>query len=116
MLVIRWCEEQLARNHAAGLVHGACHTYVGEEAVAVGVAAHLRPEDAVFSTHRGHGHALAKGVHPRALIAELLGRVSPASPRPWRQYASLRTRVWHDGHFWYCWPVYPPGDGGRLLL
>lgn len=79
MLVIRWCEEQLARNHAAGLVHGACHTYVGEEAVAVGVAAHLRPEDAVFSTHRGHGHALAKGVHPRALIAELLGRATGIS-------------------------------------
>ena len=79
MLVIRWCEEQLARNHAAGLVHGACHTYVGEEAVAVGVSAHLRPEDAVFSTHRGHGHALAKGVHPRALIAELLGRVTGIS-------------------------------------
>ena len=79
MLVIRWCEEQLARNHAAGLVHGACHTYVGEEAVAVGVCAHLRPEDAVFSTHRGHGHALAKGVHPRGLIAELLGRATGVS-------------------------------------
>lgn len=79
MVVIRRCEEQLARAHAAGLVHGACHTYVGEEAVAVGVCAHLRPDDTVLSTHRGHGHALAKGVPPRALIAELLGRVTGCS-------------------------------------
>lgn len=79
MLVIRRCEEQLARAHQAGLIHGACHTYVGEEAVAVGVCAHLTHKDAVFSTHRGHGHALAKGVTPRALIAELFGRATGCS-------------------------------------
>jgi 2-oxoisovalerate dehydrogenase E1 component len=74
MLNIRRSEEALARLHQQGLVHGACHTYVGEEAIAAGVCAHLRPEDNIFSTHRGHGHALAKGVPPRELIAELLGR------------------------------------------
>src|SRR5215213_7600189 len=79
MLVIRRCEEQLARSHQRGLVHGACHTYVGQEAVAVGVCAHLRPEDVVFSTHRGHGHALAKGVPPREVIAELYGRSTGCS-------------------------------------
>jgi len=79
MLVIRRTEEQLARSYAAGLIHGACHTYVGEEAIATGVCAHLRHEDAVFSTHRGHGHALAKGVPPRELIAELYGRVTGCS-------------------------------------
>ncbi len=79
MLVIRRCEEQLAKAHQAGLIHGACHTYVGQEAVAVGVCAHLRPEDAVFSTHRGHGHALAKGVTPRMVIAELFGRATGCS-------------------------------------
>src|SRR5438105_4931443 len=79
MVIIRRTEEQLARAHQQGLVHGACHTYVGEEAIAVGVCAHLRTDDAVFSTHRGHGHALAKGVTPRQLIAELLGRVSGVS-------------------------------------
>src|SRR5690242_12011132 len=79
MLTIRRTEEQLARAHQQGLVHGACHTYVGEEAIAVGVCAHLRDDDAVFSTHRGHGHALAKGVSPRALIAELLGRATGVS-------------------------------------
>jgi 2-oxoisovalerate dehydrogenase E1 component len=79
LLKIRRTEEQLARLHAAGQVHGACHTYVGEEAIAVGVCAHLRPDDAVFSTHRGHGHALAKGVAPGELMAELLGRATGVS-------------------------------------
>ena len=79
MALIHRCEEQLARCHQRGLVHGACHTYVGQEAVAVGVCAHLRPDDAVFSTHRGHGHALAKGVPPVQLVAELFGRATGCS-------------------------------------
>jgi 2-oxoisovalerate dehydrogenase E1 component len=79
MLLIRRCEEQLARAHQRGLIHGACHTYVGEEAIAAGVCAHLRAEDVVFSTHRGHGHALAKGVPPRQLMAELFGRETGCS-------------------------------------
>ena len=74
MQVIRRCEQQLARSHQRGLVHGACHTYVGEEAIATAVCARLRQDDVVFSTHRGHGHALAKGLDPRELIAELYGR------------------------------------------
>jgi 2-oxoisovalerate dehydrogenase E1 component len=79
MLEIRRTEEQLARLYASGLIPGACHTYVGEEAVATGVCAHLRPDDAVFSTHRGHGHALGKGVPPREVMAELLGRATGCS-------------------------------------
>jgi len=79
MQLIRQCEEQLARSHQRGLVHGACHTYVGEEAIAVGVCAHLGQRDVVFSTHRGHGHALAKGVTPRQLMAELYGRATGCS-------------------------------------
>ena len=79
MQLIRQCEEQLARSHQRGLVLGACHTYVGQEAIAAGVCAHLRPEDAVFSTHRGHGHALAKGMPPRELFAELFGRATGCS-------------------------------------
>jgi 2-oxoisovalerate dehydrogenase E1 component len=74
MQLIRRCEEQLARCHQRGLIHGACHTYVGQEAIAAGVCTHLRESDVVFSTHRGHGHALAKGLPPRELIAELFGR------------------------------------------
>jgi 2-oxoisovalerate dehydrogenase E1 component len=79
MVLIRRCEEQLARSHQRGLIHGACHTYVGQEAIAAGVCAHLRPADVVFSTHRGHGHALAKGVEPVQLLAELYGRENGVS-------------------------------------
>jgi len=79
MLRIRRTEEQLALSFQAGLIPGACHTYVGEEAIATGVCAHLRDDDAVFSTHRGHGHAIAKGVPVREVIAELFGRATGCS-------------------------------------
>ncbi|MDX1924987.1 MAG: dehydrogenase E1 component subunit alpha/beta [Pirellulaceae bacterium] len=79
MLVIRSTEEELARCHQRGLIHGACHTYVGQEAIATGVCAHLNADDPIFSTHRGHGHALAKGMPPRELIAELFGRATGCS-------------------------------------
>lgn len=79
MLKIRETELQLARAYRDGHVMGACHTYVGQEAVAVGVCAHLQVEDAVFSTHRGHGHALAKGVAATEVAAELFGRATGCS-------------------------------------
>ncbi len=79
MLTIRLTEEELARCHQRGLIHGACHTYVGQEAIASGVCALLEPKDSVFSTHRGHGHALAKGLPPRELMAELFGKSSGCS-------------------------------------
>ena len=79
MLKIRRTEEQLARSYQAGLIPGACHTYIGEEAIATGVCAHLQDTDAVFSTHRGHGHALAKGVPIREVIAELYGKATGCS-------------------------------------
>ena len=79
MQIIRQTEEELARSHQRGLVHGACHTYVGQEAIASGVCAHLGAKDSVFSTHRGHGHALAKGMPPRELMAELFGRATGCS-------------------------------------
>lgn len=79
MVRIRLTEEELARCHQRGLVLGACHTYVGEEAIASSVAAHLNSADVVFSTHRGHGHALAKGMRSEALMAELFGRSTGCS-------------------------------------
>ncbi len=79
MQEIRQCEEALAKSHQRGLIPGACHLYIGQEAVAVGVCAHLRTDDVVFSTHRGHGHALAKGVPARQLIAEVFGRATGCS-------------------------------------
>jgi 2-oxoisovalerate dehydrogenase E1 component len=79
MQMIRQTEEELARCHQQGLIHGACHTYVGQEAIAAGVCHSLTPRDSVFSTHRGHGHALAKGLPPMQLIAELFGRETGCS-------------------------------------
>ena len=79
MLIIRYTEEELARCHQRGLIFGACHTYVGQEAISTGVCAHLTNDDPIFSTHRGHGHALAKGMPPRELMAELFGRATGCS-------------------------------------
>ena len=79
MLTIRMVEERLAKSHQRGLIHGACHTYVGQEGIAAGVCTHLGAEDAIFSTHRGHGHALAKGMDPGQLMAELFGRETGCS-------------------------------------
>ena len=79
MLLIRRTEELLIKFYAAGKIYGGVHTYIGEEAVAAGVCAHLRNDDTVFSTHRGHGHAVAKGVLPRELLAEVLGRATGCS-------------------------------------
>ena len=79
MLIIRHTEEELARCHQRGLIFGACHTYVGQEAISTGVCAHLTKDDSVFSTHRGHGHALSKGMPPRELMAELFGRSTGCS-------------------------------------
>ena len=79
MQLIRQTELALAKAHQRGLVHGACHTYVGQEAIAAGVCHHLHRKDVVFSTHRGHGHALAKGMEPEELIAELFGRKTGCS-------------------------------------
>lgn len=74
MLEIRRFEEAAADCFHRGLIPGFIHLYIGEEAVATGVCAHLRQDDVVFSSHRGHGHALAKGVSAREVMAELFGR------------------------------------------
>ena len=76
MLLIRRFEEYVRKIARRQVLAGFPHTYVGEEAVAVGVCAHLDETDAVFSTHRGHGHALALGCAPKRLMAELLGKAS----------------------------------------
>lgn len=74
MLLIRRLEERLGADAAAGKLPGGVHLYIGEEAIAVGVCAHLGDEDAITSTHRGHGHFLAKGGEPRAMMAEIWGK------------------------------------------
>jgi 2-oxoisovalerate dehydrogenase E1 component len=74
MVEIRKCEEKLIKSFQTGLIYGGCHTYIGEESIATGLSAHLRKDDFVFGTHRGHGHALSKGLEPFELFAELYGR------------------------------------------
>jgi len=74
MLLIRRCEERLSRLFADGEVPGFLHLSLGQEAVAVGVCSALGPADTLASTHRGHGHALAKGVNLDGFFAELMGR------------------------------------------
>ena len=75
MVRIRHFEEEAGRMAENGFIPGALHLYVGEEAVASGVMAHLSDEDQITSTHRGHGHLIAKGGEFDRMFAELFGRV-----------------------------------------
>jgi acetoin:2,6-dichlorophenolindophenol oxidoreductase subunit alpha len=76
MRTIREFEERLHREFATGEIPGFVHLYAGEEAIATGVCAHLRPDDYIASTHRGHGHAIAKGCDVKGMMAEIYGKKS----------------------------------------
>ena len=79
MLLIRAFEEAAGEAFHAGYVRGSVHQYIGEESIAVGVCANLRDDDYLTSNHRGHGHSIAKGADPRAMMLELFGRVGGTS-------------------------------------
>jgi TPP-dependent pyruvate/acetoin dehydrogenase alpha subunit len=79
MLEIRMFELKVQELYRMGQIPGFIHLYIGEEAVAVGVCANLKTEDLIFSAHRGHGHALAKGVPPGLVLAELSGKATGCS-------------------------------------
>jgi pyruvate dehydrogenase E1 component alpha subunit len=74
MVTIRLFEEKIQDLYARGLVPGLVHLYIGEEAIATGVCANLRKEDYITSTHRGHGHVIAKGAELKYMMAELFGK------------------------------------------
>lgn len=76
MVRIRVFEEEAGKLMEAGKIPGALHLYVGEEAVAAGVMAHLSADDQITSTHRGHGHLVAKGGDLKKMYAELFGRAT----------------------------------------
>jgi len=78
MCLIREFENKLHEDFAAGKIPGFVHLYAGEEAVAVGVCSHLREEDYIASTHRGHGHCIAKGVDVNEMMAEIYGKATGA--------------------------------------
>ncbi len=79
MLLIRRFEEKAAEMYAKGRIHGFLHLYIGQEAVATGAICCLRPEDYVVSHYREHGHALARGMDPKAVMAELFGKATGVS-------------------------------------
>jgi pyruvate dehydrogenase E1 component alpha subunit len=72
--LIRRFEQRAIEMVRSGVIPGGIHPYIGEEAIAAGVCAALRPDDVITSTHRGHGHVLAKGADPVRMLAELAGR------------------------------------------
>jgi pyruvate dehydrogenase E1 component subunit alpha len=74
MLLVRRFEEKSAEMYTLGKIGGFCHLYIGQEAVAVGAIAALEPEDAVLCSYREHGHALARGMDPGPIMAELFGK------------------------------------------
>jgi len=74
MLEIRLFEEKVFELYGQNLVPGTIHLYAGEEAVAVGVCSNLRKDDYITSTHRGHGHCIAKGAELKRIMAEILGK------------------------------------------
>jgi TPP-dependent pyruvate/acetoin dehydrogenase alpha subunit len=102
---IRLFEEQAEYQSSQGKVMGALHTYIGEEAVAVPVCAHLQDTDYITSTHRGHGHCIAKGADIKRMMAELFGRATGYCKGLW-------TRHWRR----VGGAVAQVGPGGRLLL
>ncbi|HUL48639.1 MAG TPA: pyruvate dehydrogenase (acetyl-transferring) E1 component subunit alpha [Gemmatimonadales bacterium] len=79
MLLIRRFEEKAAEAYALGKIGGFCHLYIGQEAVGVGTMATLRADDYVISSYREHGQALARGVPPTAVMAELYGKQTGCS-------------------------------------
>jgi len=79
MLLVRRFEEKTAEAYALGKIGGFCHLYIGQEAVAVGSSAALRPDDYVICSYREHAQALVRGVPPTAVMAELYGKATGCS-------------------------------------
>jgi pyruvate dehydrogenase E1 component alpha subunit len=76
LMLVRKFEEKVDELFRAGVIYGTVHTSVGQEAVSVGVAEALNPDDYVLATHRGHGHCLMRGAEPKLMMAELLGKAT----------------------------------------
>jgi pyruvate dehydrogenase E1 component alpha subunit len=79
MLLIRRFEEKAGEAYSLGKIGGFCHLYIGQEAVAVGSLAALGPDDYITCSYREHGHALARGISPRTVMAELFGKAAGSS-------------------------------------
>ncbi len=79
MLLVRRFEEKVGQMYGMGLIGGFCHLYIGQEAVVVGMNDAIGPDDAIITSYRCHGHALIRGVDPKAVMSELTGRAGGIS-------------------------------------
>ncbi|CAN5813222.1 pyruvate dehydrogenase (acetyl-transferring) E1 component subunit alpha [soil metagenome] len=79
MLLVRRFEEKAAEAYSKGQIGGFCHLYIGQEAVAIGAISAIRPDDYVLTSYREHAHAIAKGISPDAVMAELFGKAGGCS-------------------------------------
>src|SRR5438094_5016096 len=80
MRTIREFEDRLHLEFATGEIPGFVHLYAGEDAIAAGIVGHLNEDDVIASTHRGHGHAIAKGCDVKAMMAEVYGKGTGLCP------------------------------------
>ena len=116
MLTIRRTEEQIARSYQAGLIPGACHTYVGEEAIAAGVCAHLRGEDTIFSTPPGPRTRARQGRSHTRTHRGTLRQVHGVRAGAGRQHAPVLPRNRADGHQRHRGPLHPSGAGAAYTF
>src|SRR6516165_9062677 len=79
MALLRRFEEKSAEEYTRGKIGGFMHLYIGQEAVGIGAITALRADDKILSSYREHGHAIAKGMEPRAVMAELFGKTTGCS-------------------------------------
>ena len=99
MLLIRRFEEKAGQMYGMGLIGGFCHLYIGQEAVVVGMQAALRPDDAVLTSYRDHGHMLACGMDSKGVMAELTGRIGGYSKgKGGSMHMFSREKNFYGGH------------------
>src|SRR5215831_17700736 len=79
MVLIRRFEEKAAEEYTLGKIGGFLHLYIGQEATGVGALSALQPEDYIVSSYREHGHAILRGIEPKAVMAELFGKATGCS-------------------------------------
>ena len=116
MLKIRRFEEKAGQMYGQGLIGGFCHLYIGQEAVVTGVQDCLAENDAVITTYRDHGHALAAGMEPKVVMAELTGRIDGASKGKGGSMHMFQTeKGFYGGHGIVGAPV-PIGTGIAFAL
>ena len=108
MATIRRFEERVQEEFSKGGIPGFVHLYAGEEASAVGVCMHLGPEDMIASTHRGHGHSIAKGCDVPGMMLELFGKAEGlCGGKGGSMHLADKAK-----HFWGGWAIV----GGHLPL